>query len=120
MIPFFSSPIGFLIAVLLLFLLVRFGTRLLNGYFGEGRRYDRDPRGGPRAVSLEVRIFRLAYKLRGRITVSDIVLETGLSMAEAEETINRMVDGIRVRMEVQDRGMVVYEFPEIIRRLEEP
>ncbi len=32
--------------------------------------------------------------------------------------INRMVDGLHVRMEVEDSGMVIYEFPEIISRFE--
>ena len=37
---------------------------------------------------------------------------------EAEEAINSMVDGTHVRMEVEDTGLVVYEFPEIISRFE--
>ena len=41
-----------------------------------------------------------------------------MSIREAEEAINRMVDGLLVRMEVEDRGMVIYEFPEIISRFE--
>lgn len=39
-----------------------------------------------------------------------------MSIREAEEAINRMVDGLLVRMEVEDSGMVIYEFPEIISR----
>jgi len=35
---------------------------------------------------------------------------------EAEELIQGMVDNSRVRMEVDDRGMVIYEFPEIMER----
>ncbi|MEW5815522.1 MAG: hypothetical protein AB1798_09045 [Spirochaetota bacterium] len=68
---------------------------------------------------LESKIFRLAYKMKGRITLSDIVIETGLGMKEAEAYIEKMVDGIRVRMEVSDQGIVYYEFPEIIARFEE-
>ena len=41
-----------------------------------------------------------------------------MSIREAEEAINRMVDGFHMRMEVEDRGMVIYEFPEIISRFE--
>ncbi|MBN2553809.1 MAG: hypothetical protein JXB06_13610, partial [Spirochaetales bacterium] len=63
-------------------------------------------------------IFRAAYKHEGRLTVSDIVLETDLGLKEAEEVINGMVDGTHVRMEVEDSGLVVYEFPEIISRFE--
>lgn len=72
---------------------------------------DQHPKGSNR-----VRIYKLAYKLKGRLTVSDIVIETGLDADEAEELIQSMVDNLRVRMEVMDDGLVVYEFPEIIAR----
>ena len=39
-----------------------------------------------------------------------------LNLKEAEEVINRMVDEIRVRMVVDEKGLVIYEFPEIIAR----
>jgi hypothetical protein len=65
---------------------------------------------------MRVQIYKLAYKLGGRITVSDIVVETGLEVEEAEELIESMVDNQRVRMEVQDDGLVIYEFPELINR----
>lgn len=66
----------------------------------------------------ESRVFRLAYKNRGRITLSDIVLETELGLKDAEEIIEEMIDGVHVRMEVREDGLVVYEFPEIIARFE--
>ena len=67
-------------------------------------------------AKLEVSIFRLADKRKGRITVSDIVLETGLSVQEAEDVINNMVDEIHVKMDVMDNGSVIYDFPEIASR----
>ena len=67
---------------------------------------------------MEAYIFRLAYKMKGRVTLSDVVLETGLNLKSAEETMNSMVDNVRVCMEVDERGWVVYEFPEIISRFE--
>ena len=66
----------------------------------------------------EHQIFRLADKLKGRLTVSDVVVHTGLGIHEAEEAMNQIVDGYRVKMEVDDRGIVLYEFPEIIARYE--
>ena len=66
----------------------------------------------------EARLFKLAYRLKGRLTVSDIVVETGLGVHEAESLVQGMVDGTHVLMEVDDRGIVTYEFPEIIRRFE--
>jgi hypothetical protein len=131
---FFLFPFGILIPALLIFLALRFGSRLFGEFFRsvEGREHrsgwlgggaSRDGDGwrrvGPvREQNLEARIVRVAFKRKGRITVSDIVLETGLSIKQAEDAANAMVDGVRVRMEVDDRGLVVYEFPEIIVRFE--
>jgi hypothetical protein len=92
-----------------------FGRR----YHVEERRYGTFPREGAASRQpTQAELFRLANKLKGRLTVSDIVVATGLSVSEAEALAESMVDGIRVRMEVDDRGIVTYEFPEIIRRYE--
>ncbi len=64
-------------------------------------------------------MFQLAYKFKGSITVSDIVVETGLSVQEAESLVQGMVDNSRVRMEVSEDGLVTYEFPEIISRFDQ-
>jgi len=76
------------------------------------------PPAEPRASEGE--IFRLADEMKGRLTVSDFVIATNLSIKEAERVIDSMVDGIHVTMEVKDSGRVVYEFPEIIARYEGP
>ncbi len=124
---FFLLPFGFLIPMFLIFIAVRVGMRIFHDFFHDqtGRRRVGEPGGPgslfelPRGRSYEARLFRLAYKLKGRITVSDIVLDTGLGVKEAEELVNGMVDGMRVRMEVDQKGMIVYEFPEILSRFEE-
>jgi hypothetical protein len=74
------------------------------------------PKAARTAPDPEARVFRLAYKRRGRITVSDAVIDLGLSIREAEDLLNGMVDDLRVRMEVAPNGLVVYEFPEILSR----
>ncbi len=68
---------------------------------------------------MQARVFKLAYRLKGRVTVSDVVVETGMPVKEAEELLEGMVDGTHVRMEVRDNGSIIYEFPEIIERFEE-
>ena len=73
-------------------------------------------RGYPRSGRLENRVFRLAYKLGGRLTVSDLVIDLDVSIEEAESFLNQLVDSTRVTMEVRDDGLVYYEFPEIIAR----
>lgn len=66
----------------------------------------------PRST-LESKIFRLASRLGGRVTISDVVIETDLGVQEAERLMDRLVDGTHVRMEVSDEGRVIYEFPEL-------
>ena len=121
---------GILIPALFIFLIFRFGMRFFNDLFNNQNRlnardrwqiYDATRFGSTasnQSHGVDGRIFRAAYKRKGRLTISDIVLETDLSMREAEEAINRMVDGLHVKMEVEDSGMVIYEFPEIISRFE--
>ena len=73
-------------------------------------------REAPRRGRLENRVFRLAYRLGGRLTVSDLVVDLDFSIEEAENFLGRLVDSTRVTMEVRDDGLVYYEFPEIIAR----
>ena len=96
--------------------------RYLNEEDGEGRALDGV--GGPPAVpkdaaGRQARVFKLALARRGRLTVSDVVLEMDLGVNDSEKLLQSMVDGERVRMEVDDRGRVLYEFPEIMARFEE-
>ena len=70
----------------------------------------------PRRGRLENRVFRLAYQLGGRLTVSDLVVDLDFGLEEAESFLGRLVDSTRVTMEVRDDGLVYYEFPEIIAR----
>ena len=122
LLPFFLIPFAIFFVSL----------RLGRGFLRDNRRDERLPWSGGRGVSgpydhyfdrdearrrkLEARIFKIAYRLKGRITVSDIVVDTGVTVQEAEETVQGMVDNSRVRMEVDDRGLVFYEFPEILSR----
>ena len=127
MISFGFFPFGFILP-LIFFVII---ARVASGFVRSAHRrhtisHDRfddelvalEDRSRRRPVVDEARIFKLAYRLKGRLTVSDIVVETGLSVHEAEELIESMVDSTRVRMEIDERGIVTYEFPEIIRRFE--
>jgi len=46
--------------------------------------------------------------------VSDVVIHLGLNPREAEDLLEKMTDGLRIRMEVNDNGLIVYEFAEVI------
>ncbi|HDQ13960.1 MAG TPA: hypothetical protein ENN41_03995 [Sediminispirochaeta sp.] len=122
---FFWGPFFFVFPAVLIYLFVRH----LFGPGERGRRskffedYDEFPNieygaRTPKArhESKQVRIYKTADQLGGRLTVSDLVIETGMDVDEAERSLQSMVDNQRVRMEVLDDGLVVYEFPEIIAR----
>ncbi|MEX2442523.1 MAG: hypothetical protein WD492_02875 [Alkalispirochaeta sp.] len=67
-------------------------------------------------VHYEAEVFRLARRFGGRITVSDLIAEMGVSGPIAERMLERLVDGVRVAMEVSDNGVIVYEFREFTGR----
>jgi len=103
--------------------------RVVSAAF-RGRMRDRqDPRlqdqaRGQQAVDaqapppgFESRVYALAYRLGGRLTVSDVVMETSLGTKHTEALLDRLVDEVRVRISVSEGGFVVYEFPEILERL---
>ncbi|MFP4363453.1 MAG: hypothetical protein ACLFR1_06245 [Spirochaetia bacterium] len=127
---FFFFPFGFLIPIIFIGLGIRIASKVIrtltNELDGDAQEFPRKhyraagfdtfSQGMGAAKPRQARIFKLADKMKGRITLSDIVLETGLDMDEAEKLIESMVDGSHVTMEVNENGMLVYEFPEIIER----
>ncbi len=91
------------------------GGRLLRRLIGRrdsDRRIVQDRSGAPESIA-DATIFRLAKRLNGRLTVSDVVIETGMKPSDAEHALQAMTDGLRVRMEVSSDGLVIYEFAEL-------
>ena len=70
--------------------------------------------GGARARRLDGVVFGLAKRLGGRITLSDVVVETGMDLADAERYMDSLVDHAHVSVEVEEQGRLVYEFPELL------
>ncbi len=124
-------PILFFLVVAFVF--SRTGQRLLQRLFHGGRgeapsgRERREER--PRSLlpgwgsfpaaarqDPQARLYRLANRRKGRLTVSDVVIDLGVSVHEAEDLLDGIVDGRRVRMQVGPNGLAVYEFPEILAR----
>jgi DNA-binding IclR family transcriptional regulator len=59
-----------------------------------------------------VAILKLARRLGGRLTVADVVLGTGLSLGEAEATLNELARHRYVDLQVSPSGVLVYHcFP---------
>jgi hypothetical protein len=60
----------------------------------------------------QVAILKLARRLGGRLTVADVVLGTGLSLGEAEATLNELARQRYVDLHVSPSGILVYHcFP---------
>jgi hypothetical protein len=47
-------------------------------------------------------------------------LATDLSIKQAEAALNEMVDGFRIKMDVKDSGIILYEFSEIVSKKDKP
>ncbi|MFW5800567.1 MAG: hypothetical protein ACOCVC_00925 [Spirochaeta sp.] len=62
----------------------------------------------------EARVFRAAAKHKGRLTVSQLVVDLGLPVQQAEQLLQSLVDEQRVRMEIGDNGRIAYIFPELL------
>ena len=86
---------------------------LLRRVPSAGSRAERK-RTSPRKMPIQDQVIRLAYRQDGLLTVTDVVAETGLSFKKAEEALNAMVDHARVNMRIDESGIIVYEFTEIL------
>ena len=68
-----------------------------------------------RKPSLTIQLLRLAKRNRGRLTVTDCVLETGATFAEVEYQLKELVkSGYAAVTNDVTSGVVVYEIPELI------
>ncbi len=60
----------------------------------------------------EMAIIQLAQRLDGRLTVADVVVGTGLTLQEAEATLNELVRKGYVDLHISPSGVLVYDcFP---------
>jgi len=64
---------------------------------------------------LQQQVLLLASERGGTLTVTEVAAELRTTMQAAERVLVAMDDGFRVRSEVTDEGIVLYEFPELQR-----
>lgn len=66
--------------------------------------------------ALERRVLHLATVRGGTLTATEVASHLDLSLTAAEGVLIGMDDGFRVRSEVTDEGVLVFEFPELRHR----
>ena len=108
------SWLWILIPALLVAVGLPLAARLIRG--SDRQRIEGGSGRGLPAASMDAKLYRLAKENDGALTVSDVVVATGMPAERAEKALQRMTDGVRVRMDVTDDGRVVYEFAELLDR----
>ena len=63
---------------------------------------------------LQRRVLLLATEKSGTLTVTEVAAALNLSLPAAENVLESMDDGLRVRSDVTNQGIIVYEFPEVM------
>lgn len=66
--------------------------------------------------SFHRKVLLMATERQGVLTVTEVAAELALSLPAAEKLMTGMDDGFRVRSDVTDDGIIVYEFPEVLHR----
>ena len=66
----------------------------------------------PSSDNIDGVVFRLARRSGGRVTLSEVVIETGMDIKSAEKYMDTLSDGTHVIVDVDGAGRLVYLFPE--------
>ena len=76
-------------------------------------RMARDTRRRVLHAHLEQRALTLARERGGALTASEVAQALQISLPAAERVLLSMEDGLRVRSDVTDQGILLFEFPEL-------
>ncbi len=97
--------------------LILFGVDLIHSFrrtVTERNRLSHGPRGKIfMEKQLDSTIFRLAKLRSGKISLSEVVVETGLNIKEAEQYMDSITDSEHVLLEIDGDGRLIYVFPEL-------
>jgi hypothetical protein len=61
--------------------------------------------------ALELRVLQLARSHHGRVTAPLAAAELGVSIAQADEQLTRIAKAGHANVDIDDDGVVVYDFP---------
>ena len=76
----------------------------------------RDDRRRAVLTRLQRQVLLLATEKSGTLTVTEVAASLNMSLSAAEGVLEGMDDGLRVRSDVTNEGIIVYEFPELRHR----
>lgn len=65
-------------------------------------------------MSIEDQILQLAQKKEGKITATDVAMNTELTIEEADKLLKKLAESSYVSMEISEKGIIYYEFIELI------
>jgi hypothetical protein len=115
---FFRADLPDSTMVMLLTLLVAVGIpgaaggALLYQHFGGGKKLSAS-REQLRRQTLEAELLRMAGEHDGRLTVVEVVRELALTHQDADDLLRSLVVRGFAEVEVTDRGLLVYAFPDV-------
>ncbi len=64
-------------------------------------------------TGLQRQVLLLATEKGGTLTVTEVAASLNMSLSVGEGVLDDMDDGLRVRSDVTNEGIIVYEFPEL-------
>jgi hypothetical protein len=62
---------------------------------------------------MQRRVLRLARARSGRLTATEVATELDLTLGAAERVLLSLDDGFRIRSDVTEEGILVFDFPEL-------
>ena len=88
------------------------GAVLLKQHYGAGKRLA-GSREELKLKTQEAELLRMAGEYEGRLTVVEVMRELAMGQAEAEGMLRSLVERGVSEVEVTERGLLVYSFPDI-------
>ena len=83
--------------------------------YNQQRDYNQQSRNKAQSKeSIERQILNLAKTTDGKLTVTQVAMNTSLSLEDAEKHLQNMVKSGYVHMDVSESGIIIYEFIELI------
>ena len=111
----FAAPV--LVCAVLVLLLLASGRRSGDDQLPQGflrRLIAGKKRDQGKQSAMDARIIRLAATNSGTLTLSDVVLETGMNLKDAEKYMDGLVANSHAQLSLTGQDRFVYDFPDLM------